>query len=76
LFPTGWGSFSPAPNGSTSVSGTSSLAQEDDLPTIYIGQADGVRNRIDAHHQNKDFWDWGIIFVSNSVVSTAPTSLG
>src|ERR1039457_6930113 len=40
--------------------------QEDDLPTIYIGQADGVRNRIENHYQNKDFWDWGIIFVSNS----------
>lgn len=40
--------------------------QEDDLPTIYIGQADGVRNRIETHYQNKDFWDWGIIFVSNS----------
>ncbi len=39
---------------------------DDDLPTIYIGQADGVRNRIEAHYQNKDFWDWGIIFVSNS----------
>src|SRR6266436_1170193 len=39
---------------------------EDDLPTIYIGQADGVRNRIEAHFQNKEFWDWGIIFVSNS----------
>lgn len=39
---------------------------EDDLPTIYIGQADGVRNRIEAHYQNKDFWDWGVIFVSNS----------
>jgi hypothetical protein len=40
--------------------------QEDDLPTIYIGQADGVRSRIENHYQNKDFWDWGIIFVSNS----------
>jgi hypothetical protein len=39
---------------------------DDDLPTIYVGQADGVKNRIDAHYQNKDFWDWGIIFVSNS----------
>jgi len=29
--------------------------QEDDLPTIYIGQADGVRNRIENHYQNKDF---------------------
>ena len=33
---------------------------------LYIGQADGVRNRIDSYYQNKDFWDWGIIFVSNS----------
>jgi hypothetical protein len=40
--------------------------QEDDLPTVYIGQGDVVRNRIEFHHQNKDFWDWGIIFVSNS----------
>jgi hypothetical protein len=40
--------------------------QEDDLPTIYIGQADGVRNRIEAHFQNKECWDRGIIFVSNS----------
>jgi hypothetical protein len=40
--------------------------QEDDLPTIYIGQADGVGDRIEAHYQNKDFWDRGIIFVSNS----------
>jgi hypothetical protein len=40
--------------------------QEDDLPTIYIGQADGVRNRIDSHYQDKDFWDWGIVFVSSS----------
>lgn len=35
-----------------------------DLPTIYIGQADGVGNRIDSHIQKKDFWDTGVIFVS------------
>ncbi len=40
--------------------------QEEDLPTIYIGQADGVGDRIDAHYQSKDFWDWAITFVSNS----------
>jgi hypothetical protein len=39
---------------------------EDDLPTLYIGQADGVKSRIESHFQNKDFWDWGITFVSNS----------
>jgi hypothetical protein len=41
-------------------------AEDDDLPTLYIGQADGVRGRIDSHVQNKDFWDWGIVFVSTS----------
>lgn len=35
-----------------------------DLPTIYIGQADGVGNRIDSHIQKKDFWDTGVVFVS------------
>ncbi len=39
---------------------------DDDLPTIYVGQADGVRARIDSHFQGKDFWDWGIVFVSVS----------
>jgi hypothetical protein len=41
--------------------------QEDDLPTIYIGQADGVRDRIESHYKNKLFWETGIVFVSNSV---------
>lgn len=40
--------------------------EEDDLPTIYVGQADGVRDRIDLHYKNKLFWDSGITFVSNS----------
>ncbi|GAB4180098.1 MAG: hypothetical protein OHK0024_18660 [Thalassobaculales bacterium] len=40
--------------------------QDDDLPTLYIGQADGVRARIDSHYTVKDFWDWGAVFVSNS----------
>lgn len=39
---------------------------EEDLPTLYIGQGDGVRNRIEAHYANKEFWDWGIAFVSHS----------
>jgi hypothetical protein len=39
---------------------------DDDLPTLYIGQADGVRGRIDSHYANKDFWDWGVTFVSTS----------
>ena len=39
---------------------------DDDLPTVYIGQADGVKSRIDSHTQQKDFWDTGIVFVSSS----------
>ena len=39
---------------------------DDDLPTVYVGQADGVKSRIDTHAQQKDFWDTGIVFVSNS----------
>lgn len=38
--------------------------EDDELPTLYIGQSDGVRNRIESHYQNKDFWDRGIVFVS------------
>ena len=37
---------------------------KDELPTIYIGQGDEIRTRIDAHAANKDFWDWGYAFVS------------
>ena len=39
---------------------------DDDLPTVYVGQANGVKGRIDSHAQRKDFWDTGIVFVSNS----------
>ena len=39
---------------------------DDDLPTVYVGQADGVKGRIDSHAKEKDFWDTGIVFVSNS----------
>ena len=39
---------------------------DDDLLTVYVGQADGIKPRIDSHAQNKDFWDTGIVFVSNS----------
>lgn len=36
----------------------------DDLPTIYVGQSDEIRNRLDSHYVKKDFWDWGYAFVS------------
>lgn len=48
----------------------SGYANEDtDLPTLYIGQGDGVLDRIDSHYQTKDFWDWGFAFVTKSTDS-------
>jgi hypothetical protein len=40
--------------------------EEDDLPTVYLGQGDGTRSRIEQHTTQKDFWDWGIAFASTS----------
>ena len=40
--------------------------EEDELQTLYIGQGDGIKKRIESHFKCKDFWDWGIGFVSNS----------
>ncbi|MDE0051391.1 MAG: GIY-YIG nuclease family protein [Rhodospirillales bacterium] len=42
------------------------LGENDDLRTLYIGQADEIGNRIDSHYKHKDFWDWGVVFVSTS----------
>jgi hypothetical protein len=39
--------------------------EEDDLPTIYVGEGDGVRSRIESHAKQKDFWSWGIAFVAS-----------
>ncbi|MDA7510616.1 GIY-YIG nuclease family protein [Verrucomicrobia bacterium] len=38
----------------------------DDLPTIYVGQGDGVKQRIESHAKNKDFWDRALVFVSTN----------
>jgi hypothetical protein len=39
---------------------------EDDLPTIYIGQGDVIRSRLDSHFQNKDFWSAASVFTSST----------
>ncbi len=39
---------------------------EDELPTIYIGEGDAIRDRIDSHYQNKDFWDRAIAFTASN----------
>lgn len=43
--------------------------QDDDLPTVYVGHTDDVSKRIQSHYtgsNSKDFWDWGVMFVSSS----------
>jgi len=43
----------------------------DELQTIYIGQADTIRTRIEQHVKTKEFWDRAIVFVSaNKLNST------
>ncbi|WP_170107036.1 GIY-YIG nuclease family protein, partial [Polynucleobacter rarus] len=41
-------------------------SDDDDLPTLYIGEGDGIGNRIESHAKNKEFWSWGIAFVSTN----------
>lgn len=41
-------------------------SEEDDLMTLYIGEGDGIKDRIDSHYKNKDFWSWGVAFVSTN----------
>jgi hypothetical protein len=42
------------------------VSEDDDLPTLYIGQGDVVRARIDSHTQSKDFWSKAVVFVSST----------
>lgn len=39
---------------------------DDDLPMVYVGQADVIRTRVGSHFTDpsKDFWDWGFAFTS------------
>lgn len=40
--------------------------EESELPVVYIGQGDGVKDRIDSHYQKKLFWDKVLVFVSSN----------
>ena len=39
-------------------------SEESVLPTLYIGEGDPVKNRLNNHYSNKEFWDWGVFFVT------------
>ena len=46
--------------------------EEEDLPTLYIGEGDAVRDRIDSHVQTKEFWEHCYAFTtSNSGLNKA-----
>lgn len=34
------------------------------LPTIYVGEGDPVKNRLNQHYGKKDFWEWAVFFVA------------
>ena len=38
----------------------------EDLPSVYIGQGDGIRSRIDSHEKAKSFWHKALVFVSSN----------
>lgn len=37
-----------------------------DNPTLYVGQSDNLTNRIERHAKDKDFWEWGVAFISTN----------
>ncbi len=39
-------------------------SEESSLPTIYVGEGDPVKNRLNSHFSKKDFWTWAVFFVS------------
>src|SRR5277367_5271761 len=41
-------------------------SEGDELPTVYIGEGDVIRNRIESHYQNKDFWTRAIVFTASN----------
>jgi hypothetical protein len=40
------------------------LSDGSSLPTIYVGEGDPVRDRLNQHYSKKDFWDWAVFFVT------------
>ncbi len=38
--------------------------EESVLPTIYVGEGDPVKSRLNQHYSKKDFWEWAVFFVA------------
>src|SRR2546430_2740836 len=41
-------------------------SEGDELPTVYVGEGDVIRSRIDSHFQSKDFWSRAIVFTASN----------
>lgn len=39
-------------------------SEDGEFPKIYIGEGDPVKCRFEQHFSKKDFWTWGVFFVS------------
>jgi len=38
--------------------------EESGSKTIYVGEGDPVKSRLNQHYSNKDFWTWAVFFVA------------
>lgn len=42
----------------------SGRVENEELPMIYVGEGDPVRNRLDSHYSAKDFWQQAVVFTT------------
>jgi hypothetical protein len=40
------------------------FSEDSAMPTLYIGEGDPVKERLNQHYSKKDFWDWAVFFVT------------
>jgi len=40
-------------------------SEDSSLPTIYVGEGDPIKPRLDSHYANKDFWTWAVFFTAS-----------
>ena len=40
------------------------FSEDSALPTLYIGEGDPVKDRLNDHYSKRDFWDWAVFFVT------------
>ncbi len=50
--------------GSTGVYILTGPSEDSDLPTVYVGEGDPLKPRLDSHFAKKDFWTRAIFFIS------------